>query len=186
MASIGYFWVETAHSGLIVDNVSIMFFVSQSLLTFAQYCGEYRPVSDVTYPRSPREQMAGWCWLPRFVDKIRLNAAGKLHPDYQPNFCHKGFDLAWLEAAGLEGDAFVRMVEATVTDGEVCDWVSRNARASDADKEAFREKMEFYGRDESNAELRALLQKRKENAGLGDRDDIQCFVDYIEADEGRS
>tara|TARA_A100001037_G_scaffold306376_1_gene351051 strand:- start:2405 stop:2797 length:393 start_codon:yes stop_codon:yes gene_type:complete len=130
--------------------------------------------------------MAGWCWLPRFVDKIRLNATGKLHPDYQPNFCRKGFDLAWLEAAGLEGGAFVQVVEATVTDGEVCDWVDKNAKASKADKEAFREKMEYYGRDESNAELRALLQKRKEDAGLGGRDDIQCFVDYIEADEGRS
>ena len=129
--------------------------------------------------------MAGWVWLPRFVDKIRLKAAGKLHEDYQPNFCIKGFDLAWLEAAGLEAGDFVEMVGNTLTDGEVCDWVARNVTVDAVAKDVFREKMENYGRDESNTELRALLQKRKEDAGFGDRDDIQCFVDFIDADEGR-
>src|ERR1051326_9597077 len=42
------------------------------------------------YPRSPRETMAGWVYLPRFIDKIRLHLAGKLPPDYQENFT-KGF-----------------------------------------------------------------------------------------------
>ena len=45
--------------------------------------------------------------------------------------------------------------------------------------------MDNYGRDESNTELRALLHRRKEDAGFGDRDDIQCFVDFIDADEER-
>jgi Domain of unknown function (DUF5069) len=34
------------------------------------------------YPRSPRELMCGWVHLPRYIDKIRLYLAGKLHPDY--------------------------------------------------------------------------------------------------------
>ena len=142
-------------------------------------------MNEILRPRSPCEQMAGWVWLPRFVDKIRLNAAGRLHEDYQPNFCFKGFDLAWIEATGLEAGDFVEMVGNTLTDGEVCDWVARNVTADAAAKDGFREKMENYGRDESNTELRALLQKRKEGAGFGDREDIQCFVDFIDADEGR-
>ena len=142
-------------------------------------------VNEIIFPRSPREQMAGWVWLPRFVDKVRLHLADRLHEDYQPNFCVKGFDLAWLEATGLEAQGFVEMVGNTLTDGEVCDWVARNATADSAAKAEFREKMENYGRDVSNTELRALLQKRKEDAGFGDRDDIQCFVDFIDADEGR-
>ena len=48
-------------------------------------------MSDIIYPRSPRETMDGWPHLPRYVDKIRLHLAGRLHPDYQPNF-GKGFD----------------------------------------------------------------------------------------------
>ena len=56
-------------------------------------------MSDIIYPRSPRETMDGWMYLPRFVDKTRLHLAGKLHSDYQNNF-GKGFDGMWLEAAG--------------------------------------------------------------------------------------
>ena len=57
------------------------------------------PVSDIVFPRSPRESMAGWVWLPRFVYKIRLHLADQLHVYYLPNFCVKGFDKAWLDAA---------------------------------------------------------------------------------------
>ena len=129
--------------------------------------------------------MAGWVWLPRFVDKIRLHITDKLHTDYQPNFCVKGFDLAWLKKAGLEGDDFVELVKNTTTDGEVCDWVVKNVQSSDSDRAEFQNTMENYGRDKSDTDLQALLQKRKGEAGMGNRDDIQCFVDFIDADEGR-
>ncbi len=29
-------------------------------------------MSDIIYPRSPRETMDGWSYLPRYIDKIRL------------------------------------------------------------------------------------------------------------------
>jgi hypothetical protein len=35
-------------------------------------------------PRSPREVMQGWTYLPRYIDETRLHLAGKLHADYQP------------------------------------------------------------------------------------------------------
>ena len=53
-------------------------------------------MTNIIYPRSPRETMCGWMHLPRYVDKIRLHLAGKLHKDYQDNF-GKGFDGWWLE-----------------------------------------------------------------------------------------
>ena len=56
---------------------------------------------DMIFPRSAREMMCGWVHLPRFIDKVRLHLAGKLHPDYQANF-GKGFDGLWLEAAGVK------------------------------------------------------------------------------------
>ena len=43
-------------------------------------------MNGIIYSRSPRETMAGWIYLPCYIDKIRLHLAGKLHPDYQPNF----------------------------------------------------------------------------------------------------
>ena len=42
-------------------------------------------MSNIIYPRSPRETMDGWSYLPRYIDKIRLHLAGKLHADYQEN-----------------------------------------------------------------------------------------------------
>src|SRR5438876_4750745 len=103
-------------------------------------------MSDVIYPRSPREMMAGWVHLPRFIDKIRLHLAGKLHPDYQENFT-KGFDGAWLKAAGLTADQFIAAVKNSTTDGEVCDWVRQNVKKTDAEKAALRDYILNRGKD---------------------------------------
>ncbi len=142
-------------------------------------------MSDIIYPRSPKETMAGWAYLPRFVDKIRLHLAGKLHGDYQANFT-KGLDEAWLKAAGLDAEPFIAVVKGTITDGEVCDWVVTNVKKSAAERDAHRTALLDYGRDEKNTELRARLKMRKEQAGIAHRDDIQTFPDFIDADEKRA
>ena len=140
-------------------------------------------MSEIIYPRSPRETMCGWTHLPRYLDKIRLHLASKLHPDYQPNF-GKGFDLWWLEAAGLTHEQFIEVVKKTSIDGEVADWVLQNVRRTDADKTAHRERMLNYPKAGDEAQ-QARLKMRKEQSGLAHRDDIRCFVDYIDADEKR-
>jgi hypothetical protein len=140
-------------------------------------------MSDIIYPRSPRETMCGWMHLPRFIDKIRLHLAGKLHADYQPNFC-KGFDGSWLKAAGIEADKFIEVVRRSITDGEVCDWILKNVRKPEAEKAAHRERMLSHPA-KGDAEMQARLKSRKEAAGLAHRDDIQTFVDFIDADEKR-
>ena len=142
-------------------------------------------VNTIIYPRSPREKMAGWAYLPRFIDKIRLSEARQLHEDYQPNYLHKGFDAKWLETARLEAEEFVELVNTTPTDGQLCDWVRENVEADDSTKELFNDAVLNYGSDETNTDLRERLAMRKEEAGMGDRNDIQCFVDFIDADEGR-
>jgi len=140
-------------------------------------------MSNIIYPRSCRETMCGWMHLPRYIDKIRLHLAGKLHPDYQPNF-GKGFDEKWLKGAGLTHEQFIEVVRKTVTDGEVADWVLKNVKRSDAEKKAHGESMFNYpsAGDETG---QARLKMRKEQGGLAHRDDIQTFVDYIDADEKR-
>ena len=139
-------------------------------------------MNNIIYPRSPREVMAGWTYLPRFVDKVRLHLAGKLHPDYQENFT-KGLDEIWLKAAGVNPQEFIGAVANTVTDGEVCDWVTKNVTKTEAEKLAHREAVLHHG--QQTEALQARLKMRKEQAGLAHRDDIQCFVDFIDADEGR-
>ena len=140
-------------------------------------------MSEIIYPRSPRETMCGWMHLPRFIDKIRLHFAGKLHADYQANL-YKGFDSLWLETAGVKAEDFTEVVRNSITDGQVCDWVRQNVRKPDSVKAAHRERMLNYPRKD-DPEMQARLKMRKEQAGLAHREDIQGFVDFIDADEKR-
>lgn len=139
-------------------------------------------MSEIIYPRSPREMMNGWVYLPRFIDKIRLHLAGKLHADYRENFT-KGFDGSWLEAAGVKADQFIEVVKNSITDGQVSDWVRQNVKKSDAEKLRFNSFI--LGRGREGGDVTARLKMRKEQAGMSHRDEIQTFVDFIDADEKR-
>jgi len=140
-------------------------------------------MSEIICPRSPRETMDGWAHLPRYVDKIRLSLAGKLHPEYVENF-GKGFDALWLKHAGLQHEAFVEVVKKSTCDGEVYDWVRANVKKSPAEKAAHAQ--DLLSRPQSdNPEAIARLQLRKEQSGLAHRHDLTTFVDYIDADEKR-
>ncbi len=141
-------------------------------------------MSNIIYPRSPRETMDGWPHLPRYVDKIRLHLAGKLHADYQQNYGTRGFDKSWLEAAGVTHAQMVEVVKQSITDGEVSDWVKRHVKKTAADKMNFLQSMLNYP-PLDDAEGIARLKLRKEQANLTHRDDIKNFVDFIDADEQR-
>ena len=140
-------------------------------------------MSDIIYPRSPRETMCGWMHLPRYIDKVRLHLAGKLHADYQPNF-GKGFDGVWLKASGLAHEQFIEIVKGTITDGEVADWVAKNVQRTDADKKTHADGMKNYPKAD-DAAMQDRLKQRKEAAGLTHRTDITTFIDFIDADEKR-
>ena len=140
-------------------------------------------MNDIIYPRSPRETMADWIYLPRYIDKIRLHLAGKLHPDYQPNF-GQGFDGLWLNAADVTHEQMIGVVQNSITDGEVCDWVRQHVEASPAVKAAHRETMLNRPAPDDTAGQERLRQ-RKAEAGIAGRDDVMTFVDMIDADEQR-
>lgn len=139
-------------------------------------------MSEIIYPRSPREMMCGWVYLPRFIDKIRLHLASKLHSDYQENFT-KGFDGLWMKSAGVTPEQMIAVVRESITDGQVADWVAKNVKKSDAEKAAFRDNI--FKRGTEGGEITERLKMRKEQSGLSHRDDIETFVDYIDADEKR-
>src|ERR1700733_1016580 len=119
-------------------------------------------MENIIYPRSPREVMSGWVYLPRFVDKIRLNLVGQLHPDYQENFT-KGFDGAWLKAAGVTAEQVIEAVRNSTTDGEVADWVAQNVKKSEAEKTAF--SAFLLNRGTEGGEVTERLTMRKTQAG---------------------
>ncbi len=143
----------------------------------------FSTMSNIIYPRSPRETMDGWMYLPRYIDKIRLHLAGKLHADYQENF-GQGFDGMWLKYAGVTHEQMIDVVKKSITDGEVCDWVRHNVKKSPAEKAAHAKDISSRPLAD-NAEAVARLKMRKEQSGMAGRDDIKTFVDYIDADEKR-
>jgi hypothetical protein len=75
-------------------------------------------------------------------------------------------------------------VRNSLTDGQVCDWVQTNVKQPDSVKAAHRDRMLNSPRKD-DAEMQGRLKMRKEQAGLAQRDDIQSFVDFIDADEKR-
>jgi len=140
-------------------------------------------MSSIIYPRSPRETMDGWSYLPRYLDKIRLHLAGRLHADYQENL-GKGFDGLWLKYAGVTHEQMIDVVKKSITDGEVCDWVRNHVKKSPAEKAAHTK--DLLSRPlAGDVQAMARLKMRKEQCGAGSRDDIKCFVDVIDADEKR-
>jgi len=144
---------------------------------------EHPPMSEIIYPRSSRETMDGWSYLPRYIDKIRLHLAGKLHSDYTENF-GKGFDGFWLKAAGVTHEQMIGVVKNSVTDGEVCDWVRKNVKKSPAEKAAHWQ--DVLSRPKAGDEAaNARFKMRMEQAGFAHRTDIKTFVDFIDADEKR-
>ena len=140
-------------------------------------------MSDIIYPRSPRETMDGWMHLPRYIDKIRLQLAGKLHPDYQTNL-GKGFDGLWLQYAGVSHEQMVEVVKSSVSDGEVCDWVRKNVKKSAAEKAAHAQD-QLSRPKAGDAAAQERFQMRLKESGLDHRTDLETFVDYIDADEKR-
>jgi hypothetical protein len=140
-------------------------------------------MSEIIYPRSPREVMHGWSYLPRYIDKIRLHLASKLHSDYQENL-GKGFDAMWLKYAGVTHEQMLQVVKNSPTDGEICDWVRRNVKKTPAEKATHLQDM--LGRPlTTDAVAMERFKLRKAQSGLTHRDDIISFVDYIDADEKR-
>jgi hypothetical protein len=140
-------------------------------------------MNERIFPRSPRETMDGWMYLPRYIDKIRLHLAGHLHSDYQENF-GKGFDGTWLKAAGVAHEQMIEVVKKSITDGQVCDWVRQHVKKSPAEKAAFAK--EILSRPLPGDEAaQARLKMRKEQCHGLHRDDVKTFVDVIDLDEQR-
>src|SRR5882672_5093129 len=127
-------------------------------------------MSELIFPRSPRETMDGWSYLPRYVDKIRLHLAGRLHSDYTENF-GEAFDALWLKYAAVTHEQMIAVVKNSICDGEVCDWVHGNVKKSDAEKAAHWQDM--FNRPKPDDEAaQARLKMRKEQCGGANRDDV--------------
>jgi hypothetical protein len=82
-------------------------------------------INDLTQhpPRSPRLRLGGYVILPRILDKARAKAEGKNGEyDYPGHLDKRFFDFVKIEPEAL----FVE-VKAGKGDGEILDWIQKNA-----------------------------------------------------------
>jgi gluconokinase len=135
------------------------------------------------YPRSPKDPVGGIVYFGRMVDKIRLMAAGDLHPDLQENL-GTGFDQRTVNFLGLDYPSLKNRVLEGGSDDEVLEWCfQKGTQPTDEQIQVWNAYMFKRGwRDD----LSDRLASRKKEGGLENRDDIQTMFNYIDADEGRA
>jgi gluconokinase len=132
--------------------------------------------------RSPSEKVGGLFYFGRMLDKIRLNAKGELPSDYHVNL-GKGFDEKCVRFLRVNYDELAERVKKGGTDEEILQWCfSVGGRPSDDDLYVWNEFMRKRG---WNDEVSEILKRRKAEAEMTDRADIQTAFQFIDADEGR-
>ena len=137
------------------------------------------PVSDYV-------ETKGLIYFARMLDKIRLKAKGELPPGYfvgvdpDPTV----FDARCTRFLGVDYDELVDRTLKGGTNEEILEWCfERGRRPSEEEIEIWNAFILKRGwRDAGSEEL----AKSKEEAGFGGREDIQTWVDFHDAEEGRT
>ncbi|HXO94880.1 MAG TPA: DUF5069 domain-containing protein, partial [Candidatus Acidoferrum sp.] len=132
--------------------------------------------------RSPCQKVGGLFYFGRMLDKIRLHAKGELTPDYHANL-GKGFDEKCVKFLHVDYDELVERVKQGGKDEEILEWCfTRGRKPSENEVYVWNEFMRKRG---WNDEVSEILVRRKIEAGMTDRSDIQTSFQFIDADEGR-
>ena len=132
--------------------------------------------------RSPYAKVGPIVYFGRMLDKIRLHAGGNLPADYQANL-GEGFDKFCVELLGVSYPDLVVESSKGGSDEDLLAWCGVHGRnLTEQDFIVWNEFMRKRGWNDTASER---LSQRKAESGFPQRDDIQTFFDYIDADEGR-
>lgn len=140
---------------------------------------------SISIPRSPRETLGGYVFLPRLIDKVRLQAKGSLPPEYAGNLLKKGLtaDGRFLAFTGLDGEQLRNAILSSDTDESVLAWVQRHALPKSTHEiqqwaieiDAFRPDLNMT---QTRIKMYPELAKKIDISNLG-------IFDMIDMDEGR-
>jgi hypothetical protein len=133
--------------------------------------------------RSPLAKVGGIVYFGRMLDKIRAHAKDELPAGYQTNL-GKGFDGSCTRFLRVDYDRLVERVKEGGTDDEILQWCfSTGRKASEDEVYVWNEFMRKRG---WNDEISETLHRRKKEAGMAGRSEIETMFAFIDADEGRS
>jgi hypothetical protein len=133
--------------------------------------------------RSPCKKVGGLVYFGRMLDKIRSHAKGELPPDYQANL-GKGFDGSCVRLLQVDYDQLVERAKQGGTDDEILRWCFSMGRQPSDDE--IRVWNEFMRKRGWNDEVSETLERRKKEAGMAARSEIETMFAFIDADERRS
>ena len=132
--------------------------------------------------RSPSEKIGGLFYFGRMLDKIRLHARAELPSDYHANL-GRGFDEKCVKFLRVGYDELVERVKQGGTEEEILEWCFAVGRKPTGDDiHVWNEFMRKLG---WNDEVSEVVERRKAEAGMTHRPDIQTSFEFIDADEGR-
>jgi len=132
-----------------------------------------------TYPRSPREKLAGYVHLPRMLDKCRATLAGT-QGDYRYP-CP--MDRRLLDYAGITAERFTNAVRDHMTDQAVADWFVKAAKPrSPAELEHWN--IQFLAWGPETEEQRAYFNQLRDTIDPT-RIDITSWADLLDLEEKR-
>jgi len=139
-------------------------------------------VSDLGI-RSPAIRIGGLVYFGRMLDKIRAHAREQLHLDYQSNL-GKGFDELCVRFLKVDYGQLTDRVKQGGTDDEILHWCFTHGRQpSEHEIYVWNEFMRKRG---WNDEVSETLKRRKKEAGMAGRSEVETMFSFIDADEGRS
>jgi Domain of unknown function (DUF5069) len=143
------------------------------------------PQMQTQTPCTDYIETKGLIYFARMLDKIRLKAAGKLPSDYFTGVVDPThFDARCTRFLGVDYDELVERTLQGGSDEEILEWCFERGRRPSAEEisiwNTFLRKRGW--RDEASEEL----AESKKEAGFGDRDDIQTWLDLHDAEEGRT
>jgi len=116
------------------------------------------------------------------LDKIRVEAKGGLPEVYQANL-GRGFDAKCCAFLHVDYAELVTRVKSGASDKDVLEWAFTVGRRPNEDEiTMWNEFMRKFAWRDHAAET---LARRKREAGMVDRTDIETMFQFIDADEGR-
>ena len=132
--------------------------------------------------RSPSARVGGIVYFGRMLDKIRWHDKNELPADYQGNL-GRGFDESCTKFLHVQYHDVVRRVREGGTDEEVLWWCfDKGRRPSETEIYVWNEFMRKRG---WNDEIAETLDRRKKEASMAERTEIDTMFAFIDADEGR-
>ncbi len=129
-------------------------------------------------PRSPRVRLGGYVVLPRMLDKGRAAIAGT---EGEYKFACP-LDMRFVDFVGIDPEALKQQLAAGKGDGEILEWLQKNAKNKRTDSEVMAWSIWQEQRTPSDTEGREFFHEVHSKVAPK-REDIGTWFDLLDVDD---